>query len=44
MILVAGGTGTLGTTLVRMLSRHGDTVRAGALSGPAFVVPPQGPV
>lgn len=27
MIFVAGGTGTLGTTLVRMLSLHGDTVR-----------------
>ncbi len=25
------------------LLRHGDTVRAGALSGPAFVVPSQGP-
>jgi alpha-beta hydrolase superfamily lysophospholipase len=25
------------------LLRHGDTVRAGALSGPAFVVPQQGP-
>jgi alpha-beta hydrolase superfamily lysophospholipase len=25
------------------LLRHGDTVRAGALTGPAFVVPPQGP-
>jgi len=25
------------------LLRHGDTVRAGALSGPAFVVPAQGP-
>jgi alpha-beta hydrolase superfamily lysophospholipase len=25
------------------LLRHGETVRAGALSGPAFVVPPQGP-
>jgi alpha-beta hydrolase superfamily lysophospholipase len=25
------------------LLRHGDTVRAGALTGPAFAVPPQGP-